>query len=147
MVNSKQVIKKIVKGNYQFISRRWKVISSEAKKLVVRLLMHDPNRRPTAAQALDDPWFTSGFDNQGFSPEVALMVSCLIIIIETPRRLRVLTVCVSTTKDKVQATIQTFAGDGKLKKLALMLIAYRSSTEEIGYLRKMFETFDGKHDG
>jgi len=49
--------------------------------------------------------------------------------------------------DKVQATIQTFADYGKLKKLALMLIAYRSTSEEIGYLRRMFETFDLQHDG
>lgn len=111
------MIKKIVKGHYQFISRRWKTVSADAKKFVVRLLMHDPQRRPSAAQALDDPWLTrSVFDYLGFAPEVDIM-------------------------DKVQATIQTFAGYGKLKKLALMLIAYRSTSEEIGYLKKIFEMF------
>jgi serine/threonine protein kinase len=69
------VIKKIVKGNYQFISRRWKTVSSDAKKFVVRMLMHDPQRRPSAAEALEDPWFFQSFDFQGFSPEVPLMVS------------------------------------------------------------------------
>ena len=49
--------------------------------------------------------------------------------------------------DKVQATIQSFAGYGKLKKLSLMLIAYRSTSEEIGFLRRMFDRFDLKGDG
>jgi len=49
--------------------------------------------------------------------------------------------------DKVQASIQTFAGYGRLKRLALMLIAFKATSEEIGYLRRMFERFDIKHDG
>lgn len=138
--HSKQVIRKIVKGNYQFISRRWKIVSSDAKKFVVRLLMHDPQRRPSAAQALDDPWFSKSFDYQGFSPEVALMVSFVsastkgvLMCCDWVHSLLLLLI----QQDKVQASIQTFAGYGKLKKLALMLIAYRSS--EISYLQRMFQ--------
>jgi len=117
------VIRKIIKGSYQFISRRWKTVSSDAKSFVVQLLQHNPDKRPSAAATLSNRWLTKfEFDNLGFAPEVAMM-------------------------DKVQATIQTFADYGKLKKLALMLIAYRSTSEEIGYLRRMFETFDLQHDG
>jgi Ca2+-binding EF-hand superfamily protein len=50
-------------------------------------------------------------------------------------------------QDKVQAAIQSFAGYGRLKRLALMIIAYRATNEEIGYLRKMFERFDLNNDG
>ncbi|CAB9509998.1 MAP kinase-activated protein kinase 2 (Fragment) [Seminavis robusta] len=119
----KQVIRRIVKGHYQFISRRWKTVSSGAKAFVVRLLQDKPDKRPSAAEALADPWLRKwDFDCSGFAPEVAMM-------------------------DKVQATIQTYSGYGKLKKIALMLIAYRSSSEEIGSLRFMWDVFDKKHDG
>jgi calcium-dependent protein kinase len=120
---SKQVIRRILRGRYQFISRRWTTVSTAAKGFVVKLLQDIPNKRPSAAQAMKDPWLTRGdFDRQGFAPEVAMM-------------------------DKVQATIQTYADYGKLKKLALLLIAYRSSSEEIGSLRFMWDVFDHKKDG
>lgn len=41
----------------------------------------------------------------------------------------------------------SFAGYGKLKKLALMVIAYKSTSEEIGFLREMFDRFDLQKDG
>lgn len=117
------MIRKIVKGSYHFVSRRWKTVSADATAVVVRMLQHDAARRPSAADMLEDPWFhRADFDFLGSAPEVAMM-------------------------DKVQATIQTFAGYGKLKQLGLMLIAYKSTVEEIGYLRKMFQCFDLTQDG
>lgn len=117
------MIRKIVRGSYHFVSRRWKTVSDDAKSVVMQMLEYEPDRRPSAAEMLDDPWFCrADFDFLGSAPEVAMM-------------------------DKVQATIQTFAGYGKLKQLGLMLIAYKSTVEEIGYLRKMFQRFDLTHDG
>jgi Ca2+-binding EF-hand superfamily protein len=49
--------------------------------------------------------------------------------------------------DHVQATIQTFAEYGRLKKLALLVVAYKSTDDEIGFLRKIFKKFDMTHDG
>lgn len=49
--------------------------------------------------------------------------------------------------DNVQANIQAFAGYSKLKKLALMVIAYKSTNEEIGNLRRMFCKFDKLQNG
>jgi len=33
-------------------------ISQECKNLILRLVRNDPNQRPTAKEALQDPWFT-----------------------------------------------------------------------------------------
>lgn len=112
-----------MRGRYHFISRRWTTVSAAAKAFVVKLLQDSANKRPSATEALKDAWLGRGdFDRQGFAPEVAMM-------------------------DKVQATIQTYAGYGKRKRLALLLIAYRSSSEEIGSLRFMWDVFDKKKDG
>ena len=68
------MIKKIIKGHFQFISRRWKTISPDAKALVVRMLQHSPDKRPSAAETLNDPWLNRvDFDFLGYAPEVAMM--------------------------------------------------------------------------
>ena len=77
---SKQVIRRIVKGNYQFISRRWKTVSTAAKSFVVRLLQDKPERRPSATEALADPWLFKGdFDTQGFAPGTTSTVCALLL--------------------------------------------------------------------
>ena len=35
-----------------------------------------------------------------------------------------------------------YAGYSKLKKMALMVVAHKSSSEEIGILRKIFQKYD-----
>lgn len=49
--------------------------------------------------------------------------------------------------DNVSASIRTFATYGKLKKLALLVVAYKSTDEELGFLRKIFDKFDITNDG
>lgn len=53
----------------------------------------------------------------------------------------------SEALDNVHAAMQAFAGYGKLKKLSLMVVAYKSTSEEIGFLRKLFNKFDKLQDG
>jgi calcium-dependent protein kinase len=117
-----QVIKRIIRGKFQFTSKRWRNISTPAKGFVERLLRVDPEERPTAEQALQYAWIDQDFDDYGTAPDEDAM-------------------------DNIQAAIQSFAGYGKLKKLALMVIAYKSTSEEIGFLRKMFGRFDKLKDG
>jgi Ca2+-binding EF-hand superfamily protein len=117
-----QVIKRIIRGKYQFSSRRWRYISTAAKGFCERLLMVDPEERPTAEQALQYTWVSQDFEDYGAEPDIDAM-------------------------DNIQAAIQCFAGYRKLKKLALMVVAYKSTSEEIGFLRKMFNRFDKMKDG
>jgi Ca2+-binding EF-hand superfamily protein len=50
--------------------------------------------------------------------------------------------------DQVQACIQTFASYSRMKKLALLVLSYRSTDEEIGFLRRLFQQrFDQVKDG
>jgi calcium-dependent protein kinase len=115
------VIRKIIKGRFTFKGVRWHSISQKAKDFVSSLLVHDASQRPSAQQALKSSWLSRSFD-------ATAPVSFKLM-------------------DRVQATIQTFAAYGRLKKLALLVIAHKSTEEEIGFLRKVFRTFDSVADG
>lgn len=49
--------------------------------------------------------------------------------------------------DNIQAAIQAFSGYKTLKKLALMVVAYKSTSDEIGFLKKTFGIMDTTNDG
>lgn len=49
--------------------------------------------------------------------------------------------------DSIQASIKAFGEYQTLKKLALMVVAYKSTSEEIGFLRRFFNKFDKLKDG
>jgi calcium-dependent protein kinase len=50
------VFKMVKKGKFQFSSDSWKLVSKEAQDFITNLLTYDYNKRPSAAQALNDPW-------------------------------------------------------------------------------------------
>jgi len=50
------VTRKIVCGDYEFESPYWDDISMPAKDFVKQLMMVDPSKRPTAREALLNPW-------------------------------------------------------------------------------------------
>lgn len=116
----KQVVRKILKGHYSFKARTWKYVSEEAKMFVKQCLSYTANERPTADEALKLAWMQKDFDN--LAPELDSM-------------------------DMVQAALQNFASYGTLKKLALMVIAHKSTSEEIGFLRKLFTKYDTLKNG
>lgn len=118
-------MKKVLKADYDFKGRRWRFVSPVAKQFVQTLIQIDPNRRPTAHEALELNWLGEklSFSQRGTAlPDMA-------------------------TRDHVQATIQTFAEYGTLKKLALLVIAFRSSSEEVGFLKEYFNKFDTLKQG
>lgn len=57
--NENMLLQQIIVGRYDFPSPYWDNISPLAKDLVSRLLVVDPKKRVTAAQALMHGWFTS----------------------------------------------------------------------------------------
>jgi len=118
------VIKKIITGKFSFSSRRWRRISAEAKVFVRDLLEQDPEQRPSAERALKLAWLDEEEEiDEGGKFDL------------------------NDAMDKVQANIEAFASYSKLKKLALMVIAYKSTSDEIGELKKMFERFDNDKNG
>ncbi len=47
---------KILKGTFDFPEKDWRGVSSGAKTLIRKLLVLDPNDRPSAETVLDDEW-------------------------------------------------------------------------------------------
>ena len=56
---SKQAItNQILNGQYSLSGPDWAYVSPEAKQFVRRLMTQDYTKRPSAAEALKDPWIT-----------------------------------------------------------------------------------------
>ena len=59
-----KVIEKVKGGNFSFPEEDWGTVSDEAKNFVAKLLEMDPAKRPTAEQALNDPWIKNRASEQ-----------------------------------------------------------------------------------
>lgn len=53
----KEVMQKISKGKFSFKSKVWSIISKEAKELIEKMLTLNPEKRPSAREVLNHPWF------------------------------------------------------------------------------------------
>lgn len=60
--SQKELFRKIVAGKYEFQADDWDDISEEAKDLVKKLLVLDPDHRVTAMDALRHPWLKTSRD-------------------------------------------------------------------------------------
>lgn len=132
----KVVVEKVLKGTFGFKGRRWNDISDEAKDFITTLLVHDLEDRPTCVEALDHKWFhTDSMNHPGKRVTIHRDGSMGQIVS-------------SVVMDRVQATIQMFATYTSLKKLALYVIAHKSTVDEIGFLHQLFQNrFDTEKDG
>ncbi|KAE9395341.1 Pkinase-domain-containing protein [Gymnopus androsaceus JB14] len=55
----KVLIRETTEAKIEFHDRYWKNVSIEAKNFIKRLLNPDPTKRPSAAEAFDEPWLTT----------------------------------------------------------------------------------------
>jgi len=115
----KHVMKRILKGKFAFKAPKWKSVSQDAKEFVLGILKYEAKDRPTARQAARDPWVRNRY------------LSSRSSISQIPE-----------TMDAVQASIENFVKYSTLKKLALMVVAHRSTSDEIGFLRRVFRKYD-----
>ena len=102
---------------YQYKGRRWKRVSAQAKAFVDDLLEMDVDDRATAEVALRASWLNRRHTATVRSPH-------------------------SEEIDNVKRSIKRFAGYSKLRKVALMVVAHKSTSQEIGILRKVFQQYD-----
>jgi len=51
-------MKKVRIGKFSFSDPCWNNISDKAKDLITQLLTYDPEKRPSAEEALQHPWIT-----------------------------------------------------------------------------------------
>jgi len=55
--NDKEIYTSIRSGKFSFRQKVWESVSQEAKNLITKLLDLDFDKRPTAEEAIKDPWF------------------------------------------------------------------------------------------
>ena len=106
----------------------WEIISPEAKRFVARLLQRDPTARPTALEALHDPWFDRLASTKTVEPDKANNPKTLVM-------------------GMVGVRLQRFIGFNALKKLALNVIAGELEPTEVGNLQQVFRSIDRNNDG
>jgi calcium-dependent protein kinase len=109
-------------SQYEFKGRRWKRISKAAKTFVEDLLVVDPEDRATAEEATRASWLNR---RNG----------------ATVRNAR------DDEINSARASILKYSKYSKLQKMALMVIAHKSTSSEIGILRKIFQQYDTEKDG
>lgn len=118
----KHIVESIMKGSFDFKGRRWKRLSAQSKEFVKSLLVVDPEERLDADEALSDIWLNRR----------------LTATVRNPYEEEI---------EGATNSIVRYANYSKLKKMALMVVAHKSSTQEIGILRKIFQKYDTKKDG
>lgn len=118
----RHVVSRILQGDYSFYSQSWKTISGEAKTFVEQLIVVDPKVRLNAEKALKHEWLSKEFNLSDRSPDASVMNS-------------------------VHDTILNYGAVSEFKKMALMVIAHKSTTDEILGLRQAFDAFDTENNG
>ena len=116
------MIDRILRCDYNFHGKQWEHVSQPAKDFVAALLKLNPNERLTAQQALEHEWLTNSFALSDRRPDEAEM-------------------------ENIAGHITNYGRAGEMKKLALMVIAHKSSTDDIMKLRKAFDQYDSSNDG
>lgn len=121
--NRRTMMDLIVAANVSFDSPAWFFhISANAKDFVQKLLLKDPDERLNARDALNHPWITGREQLPDELPSQEVL-------------------------DAIDGSLINYQYTSQLKKLALVVIAHRSSSKEILELRKVFDRFDTKKDG
>eukprot|EP00934_Nitzschia_sp_Nitz4_P009415 Nitzschia sp. Nitz4//scaffold133_size116822//56256//65702//NITZ4_003807-RA/size116822-snap-gene-0.16-mRNA-1//-1//CDS//3329535396//9405//frame0 len=117
-----QIVEQVMNCRFDFKGRRWKRISNQAQEFIGDLLVLDPEERADADTALRSTWLNR-------------------------RHAATTRAANEEEEEKARSSMLRYVGYSKLKKMALMVIAHKSSSEEIGILRKVFQKFDSRRDG
>lgn len=120
---SRQMVAKILLGKYDFDSPVWMGISEAAKQFVRDLLVVEPNDRLTAVTAKHHPWMVDSYHK--------------VVHAEANEDF----------KDRVRDCIIRYSETGDFLRLALNVIAKKSTSEEIFALRSVFDEFDTDNTG
>lgn len=118
----RHIVEQIMVGKFEFKGRRWKRLSEQSKAFVSDLLVLDPEDRMTADEAIGASWLNRRHGATVRNPH-------------------------EEEYESARGSIKKFANYSKLKKVALMVVAHKSTSEEIGILRKVFQKYDTKRDG
>jgi len=121
----KQLVAKVLMGNYSFDQPVWESISDQAKDFIRKLLVVEPDERLSAAEAIQHPFISDCCrDRANSSSSVD-----------------------EDFKQRVREGIVAYSASTEFRKLALNVIAKKSSPREIFELRKVFDEFDTLNTG
>ncbi|GMH47610.1 hypothetical protein TrLO_g8204 [Triparma laevis f. longispina] len=118
----RHVIDKIMRCSYDFKGSRWNNISADAKEFINNLIELNPKKRFNADQALKSKWMLKDFAIANRRPSDNIM-------------------------EAAATSLKKYGAYGQLQKMALMVIAHQSSTDEIMELRKAFDAYDTANNG
>jgi serine/threonine protein kinase len=119
-----EMLSKIKRCDYNFKSPGWYNVSNEATRFVTALLTKDPTKRLSAEEALRHPWITK----KSFSSVSVDKLNESLLM-------------------NVKGNILSYAQTSELKKIAAVIVAHKSSVQEIIDMRRAFEKFDKSKDG
>lgn len=118
----RKMIDLIMRGKVYFDGPTWTNISAEGKDFVQKLLVVDPRQRMTAKDALHHPWIVDREKWHDDKPSEEVL-------------------------SKLDKTFINYGQTSQLKKLALTVIAHRSTAQKLLQLRKIFDSFDTERNG
>lgn len=119
----KELIANILQGKYNFESDIWREISEEARNFLSGLLVVDGDQRMTVQEAKNHEWLKIQSSQEVDEPSD------------------------EDFKQRIREGIVKYAECGEFRKLALNVIAKKSSSRHIFELRKVFSEFDTLNTG
>ncbi|CAM9531052.1 unnamed protein product [Ectocarpus sp. 12 AP-2014] len=125
-----RLMKAVEDGRFEFSGRRWNRVSSEARSFIRHMMVKNPSGRYTAGQALQHSWI----QGRKLSDEPRMLSPAPSAIEKEDH-------------DQVVASMKNFALYSKVKRMALMLVAYRSKPEETKAMRSAFKAYDVDQNG
>jgi calcium-dependent protein kinase len=113
--------KRVMTGTYNFHDEKWKEVSPDAKIFIQRMMNLDVNKRYSAEQCLDDPWFQRMFADQEVNKPLALTAL---------------------------KNLKSFRPKRKLQEATwIFLVTYMSAQDVDAEAFKMFQALDRDNDG
>eukprot|EP00271_Cylindrocystis_brebissonii_P022183 TRINITY_DN838_c0_g1_i1.p1 TRINITY_DN838_c0_g1~~TRINITY_DN838_c0_g1_i1.p1 ORF type:complete len:540 (+),score=94.11 TRINITY_DN838_c0_g1_i1:139-1758(+) len=116
--NEQGIFDAVLRGQIDFVSDPWPSVSVQAKDAVKKMLKQDPKERFSASQVLQHAWVRE----DGEASDAPLDSS-------------------------VVDRLKRFSAMGKMKKLALTVIAKHLSGDEISRLKELFKSIDTDDSG
>uniref|UniRef100_A0A3B0MGI9 Calcium-dependent protein kinase 1 n=1 Tax=Theileria annulata TaxID=5874 RepID=A0A3B0MGI9_THEAN len=118
-----EIIRLIIAGNYSYPDKEWHDVSDEAKNLIDLMLTYNPDKRISAAQALNHPWILK-FSKAGKAAPPTKSMSLAL------------------------KNLKTFTKTQKFEQAVMLLMANKfTSNDEINELSKLFSELDTNGDG
>ncbi|CAM9116176.1 unnamed protein product [Scytosiphon promiscuus] len=125
-----KLVRAVEEGSYEFSGKRWNRVSGEARDFIRHMMVKKPSERYNAGQALQHAWIQK-YKSQGEQRPTS----------SGP------TVFAKADHDRVVASMKNYASYSKVKRTALMLVAYRSRPEEMKAMRNAFKAYDVDRNG